>query len=126
MPDIEYLKMIQGVIGRLAGNSFLVKGWSVTISAGLSAFARSETDRSLAWIGVGVVVVFAVLDAYFLAGERGYRKLYEEAVDAPAGSYAMSAGTVSLRAVGSALISISVLPLHAAVAAGATVVALST
>jgi hypothetical protein len=126
VPDVEHLKMIQGVIGRLAGNSFLIKGWSVTIAAGLSAFARTEADRSLAWIGVGVVAVFALLDAYYLAVERVYRQLYDEALAAIANSYAMKARNVGLRQVLGALISASVLPLHAAVMAGATVVALST
>ncbi|MGY1826531.1 hypothetical protein [Blastococcus sp. SYSU DS0541] len=126
MPDVEYLKMIQGVVGRLAGNSFLIKGWSVTIAAGLSAFARTETDRSLAWIGVGVVAVFMALDAYFLAVERAYRKLYDTALGASSDCYVMTAEKVGPRHVGRALVSISVLPLHAAVMAGATVVALNT
>ncbi|TQN42482.1 hypothetical protein FHU33_1884 [Blastococcus colisei] len=126
MPDVEYLKMIQGVVGRLASNSFLIKGWSVTIAAGLSAFARTETDRSLAWIAVGVVAVFMALDAYFLAVERAYRELYDTALGASADCYVMTAERVGPRQIVGALVSISVLPLHAAVMAGATVVALST
>lgn len=126
MSDVEHLKMIQGVIGRLAGNSFLIKGWSVTVAAGLSAFARTETDRSLAWIGVGAVAVFALLDAYYLAVERAYRQLYVDAQDAPADFYAMKAGKVGPGQVLGALRGMSVLPLHASVMAGATAVALST
>ena len=30
---IKHLEMIQGVINRMAGNSFALKGWSVTLIA---------------------------------------------------------------------------------------------
>lgn len=72
MPDVEHLKLIQAVVGRLAGNSFLLKGWTVTLVAGLTAFAKADTNGNLAWIAVGVVVVFAFLDSYCLAQERAY------------------------------------------------------
>lgn len=126
MPDVEHLKMIQAIIGRLAGNSFLLKGWSVTLAAALIAFARVDSDRSLAWISVGVVVVFAGLDAYYLALEREFRELYAAAVADDVGVHVIRVGNPGVRGVGGALLSLSVLPLHAAVLVGATVVALST
>lgn len=118
--------MIQAIIGRLAGNSFLLKGWSVTLAAALIAFARVDSDRSLAWISVGVVVVFAGLDAYYLALEREFRELYAAAVADDVGVHVIRVGNPGVRGVGGALLSLSVLPLHAAVLVGATVVALST
>jgi hypothetical protein len=126
MPDVEHLKMIQAVIGRLAGNSFLLKGWSVTLAAALSAFARVDSDRSLAWISAGVVVVFAGLDAYYLALERAFRGLYAAAVADGVGVHVIQVGSPGVRRVARTLLSPSVLPLHAAVLVGATVVALST
>ncbi|SNS65731.1 hypothetical protein SAMN04488107_3347 [Geodermatophilus saharensis] len=126
MSDVEHLKMVQAVIGRLAGNSFLLKGWSVTLAAALSAFARVDSDRSLAWISVGVVVVFAGLDAYYLAVERAYRELYAAAVADRVGVHVMRVSKPGACGVSRALLSPSVLPLHAAVLVGATVVALST
>jgi hypothetical protein len=126
MPDVEHLKMIQAVITRLSGNSFLMKGWSVTIAAGLSAFAKTESDRSLAWIGVGAVVIFAWLDAFYLAQERAYRTLYNRASRSDDASYSMAADKVGVGRVVRALPSVSVLPIHAVVIAGATWVALST
>jgi hypothetical protein len=77
MADPDYLKLIQAVITRMAGNSFFLKGWTVTLVAGLTAFAKADSNRSFAWIAVFVVVVFGVLDAYYLALERAYRGLYE-------------------------------------------------
>jgi hypothetical protein len=34
--ELKHLEFIQGVIARLANNSFLLKGWSVTLVAGYS------------------------------------------------------------------------------------------
>ncbi len=83
MPNVEHLRLIDSVTGRMAGNSFLIKGWTVTLVAGLNAFASAKTNHSLAWIAAGVVVVFAALDAFYLALERGYRQLYRDAVVDP-------------------------------------------
>ena len=38
---IAHLKMVQAVITRMAGNSFLIKGWSVTLVAALFALAAA-------------------------------------------------------------------------------------
>src|SRR4051794_37598188 len=75
----ERLKMIQAIITRLAGNSFLIKGWTVTLVAGLSALAKSDANQDFAWIACGVIVVFGFLDAYYLALERKFRDLYATA-----------------------------------------------
>ena len=83
MPNVEHLKLIETVTGRMASNSFLIKGWTVTLVAGLNAFASAKTDHRVAWIAVGVVVVFAVLDAFYLALERAYRELYKRVVTDP-------------------------------------------
>jgi hypothetical protein len=77
--DIEHLKLIESIITRLAGNSFLLKGWAVTLVAGLTALAKSDADRDIAWIALGAITIFGLLDAYYLAHERGYRELYEKA-----------------------------------------------
>lgn len=35
---VSHLEMIQGVINRMAGNSFALKGWAVTLVAGILHF----------------------------------------------------------------------------------------
>jgi hypothetical protein len=118
--------MIQGVISRLAGNSFLLKGWTVTLVAGLSGFAAAGSDRAFALIAVVVVVVFALLDAYYLALERSYRELFDEQRQLPGDTtWAMTAGPPASKDVLSALLSVSTFPIHAAALATAVVVALS-
>ena len=32
---IKHLELIQGIINRMAGNSFMLKGWAVTLVAGI-------------------------------------------------------------------------------------------
>lgn len=41
---LKHLEMIQGIINRMASNSFALKGWSVTLVAGI--FALSSKDAS--------------------------------------------------------------------------------
>lgn len=71
---IEELKIVQRIIDRMAKNSFMIKGWVITlvvISLLLNNDGISKAVSFLPWL------VFWILDAYFLRLERCYRKLYE-------------------------------------------------
>lgn len=85
---VEHLKFVQAVIARMGTNSFLLKGWTVTLVAALFAFGAKEADRAFVIIAWVPVLVFAGLDAYFLWRERLYRRLHDKvaakADDAPA------------------------------------------
>ena len=73
---VEHLKLIQGIIGRMARNSFAVKSFAVAITTGLIALiATTETWTAIA--GTIVVLPLWALDGYFLMHERRFRKLYE-------------------------------------------------
>ena len=76
---VAYLQTIQGVITRLAANSFLLKGWSVTIVVALFSLAAIETNKRFIWIAYFPVIIFWFLDAYYLSQERKYKDLYNEA-----------------------------------------------
>lgn len=79
-PKIRYLEMIQNVISRMASNSFLLKGWAVTIVVGLLAFAHLEDmDSKFIIIALVPTIFFWMLDSFFLQQEKMYRKLYEHA-----------------------------------------------
>lgn len=75
---IRHLEMIQGVINRMAGNSFALKGWAVTLVSGIFVLAGKETDKLYFLVAYIPVVVFWWLDAYYLLQERLYRSLYEK------------------------------------------------
>jgi hypothetical protein len=75
---MKHLEMIQNVISRMASNSFLLKGWTVTLVVGLLAFANiKEMDSNFMFLALVPAVFFWVLDGYFLHEERKYVKLYE-------------------------------------------------
>ena len=75
---IAYLQMIQAVIARMAGNSFLIKGWSVTLVAALFALAAANTNALFVYLAYFPSFMFWALDAYFLRQERLFRKLYDD------------------------------------------------
>jgi hypothetical protein len=73
---LKHLEFIQSIISRLATNSFLVKGWALTISGALFGFAASHLSWSIATVGLLPIIIFWCLDAYFLRQERLFRGLY--------------------------------------------------
>jgi hypothetical protein len=75
---LKHLEFIQAVISRMATNSFLFKGWAITIAAALSAFATVETKTALLIIAVISTFMFWALDAYYLWLERGFIRLHNE------------------------------------------------
>jgi hypothetical protein len=72
----KHLEFIQLVITRMNVNSFLLKGWSVTLVAALFAFATKDSDISYVIITYISTPIFWLLDAYYLSLERQYRGLY--------------------------------------------------
>ena len=72
-----HLEMIQGVINRLAQNSFMLKGWSVVIVSALFALAAKDAERSFAFLAFFPALCFWILDGYFLRQERLFRALYD-------------------------------------------------
>ncbi|MDX1956926.1 MAG: hypothetical protein SFU98_00035 [Leptospiraceae bacterium] len=79
--DIDLFKkeidLIQDVIKRMASNSFLIKGWMITIVTGVIAFGKDGINIERLILGLVPLLTFWILDAYFLQQERLFRKLYE-------------------------------------------------
>ncbi len=77
-----HLQMIQGVISRMGGNLFYLRGWSIAVIAGVLAFlSQSSVNKSLLvpLIILGIVTfLFWIYDGYFLSLERKYRDLYDD------------------------------------------------
>jgi hypothetical protein len=74
---LKHLEFIQAVINRMSGNSFLLKGWSVTLVAALFALAAKDANKKYVIVAYFPVLVFWILDAYFLSQERLFRSLYD-------------------------------------------------
>lgn len=69
--------MIQGVINRMAQNSFMLKGWNIVIVSALFAFSFKGSQLPFVYIALFPSIVFWGLDGYFLRQERLFRKLYD-------------------------------------------------
>jgi hypothetical protein len=77
-PDrIKHLEFIQGVVSRLGNNSFLMKGWALTVAGAFFGFAVNNQNRWLAVASALPTVTFWGLDTYFLRCERLFRMLYK-------------------------------------------------
>lgn len=75
---LKHLEFIQAVISRMATNSFLFKGWAITIAAGLAAFAAVESRTALLILALATTIMFWGLDGYYLWLERCFIKLHNE------------------------------------------------
>ncbi len=99
---IKHLEMIQAVIGRLGNDSFLVKGWAVTVAGVFFGFAVNGSDSALAFASLLPTVAFWGLDTYFLRAERLFRALYDRVRTDEAGVPAFSMAATSAEFVASA------------------------
>lgn len=75
---LKHLEFLQLTITRMNVNSFLLKGWTITLVAALFALAAKDANSNYVMISYVVIPSFWVLDGYFLAIERRYRDLYIE------------------------------------------------
>ena len=74
----QHLEMIQGVISRMAGNLFFLKGWAITLIAALFALAAKDANLKYIIVAYFPVLIFWILDGYFLSQERLFRDLYDD------------------------------------------------
>lgn len=75
---MKEMDTIQSIINRISSNSFLIKGWTITLVVGTLLLERSVLGGSKLQIFIAFIplLTFWFLDAYFLWQERMYRKLY--------------------------------------------------
>lgn len=75
---LKHLEFIQNVIARMNANSFLIKGWAITLVSALFALAAKDANLNYVLISYIVIPVFWILDGFFVSTERQYRDLYDE------------------------------------------------
>lgn len=73
----KHLDFIQEVINRMAGNSFFLKGWAIMLIAALFALSAKDANPKYIFIAYFPVVIFWILNGYFLSQERLFRDLYD-------------------------------------------------
>ncbi len=76
---IAHLNLIQGVISRMGGNLFYLRGWVITLIAGILVLLfKFDSGKLPIFFLAIIVVIFWCYDGYFLSLERMYRKLYDK------------------------------------------------
>lgn len=92
---LKHLEFIQNVITRMNANSFMIKGWTVTIVAALLALSVSKSTDVPSYyficISTVVITVFWVLDAFYLSQEKQYRALYNKVITEVDTDFSMNA-----------------------------------
>lgn len=112
---VAHLDMIQSIIARLSGFSANAKTFCITILAALVAVAFQKPVPEMIWAGIAVPLVFASLDAYYLALEKQFRALYaavcSRALD-QAADLTIAPTKLKLKEVAAAFFSPSVIGVH--------------
>ncbi len=72
------IDLIQACISRMAHNSFMIKGWSITLVAVVLALAGKVTNPvPICLVMLVPLLSFWWLDTFFLRTERMYREMYK-------------------------------------------------
>jgi hypothetical protein len=74
----KHLEFIQNIINRMSNNSFLLKGWNVTVSSAILALIISDPNPLFVVVALLSSLSFWGLDAYYLRQERIFRCLYDD------------------------------------------------
>ncbi len=77
----KHLDHIQAVITRHNSNSFMIKGWAITICTVVLTVAGTWKEPVIALVALVPVFVFWVLDSFYLANERCFVSLYSTAIN---------------------------------------------
>lgn len=74
----EHLNLIQDVIKRMGGNSFLLRGWSITLVIAVATISATVKTPYLLFLSLFLTLIFWTLDAFYLSQERAYICLYND------------------------------------------------
>lgn len=88
---LKHLEFIQNVITRMNSNSFMIKGWTITLVSAIFALAVDKSHHNIIWAILIVIPIFWFLDGYFLSMERQYRKLYDAVTKKEETDFSMNA-----------------------------------
>jgi len=75
---LKHLEFIQNTITRMGSNSFMLKGWCITIVSALIAISVKESDYRLYLAAFIPTILFWILDSYYLWLEKVFRDLYKD------------------------------------------------
>lgn len=108
----KHFDLLQGAISRMASNSFLLRGWSITLATAMFGLAAKESKPDLALLALLPILAFWGLDAYYLGYERRFRDLYRAAVADAATDFRMTPEPLGLPGWLKVLVRPAVVGLH--------------
>ena len=73
----KHLEFIIGIVNRMAGNLFFLRGWTITLISALFALFVKNTNHNYIFIIYFLIITFWILDGFFLSQERLFRALYD-------------------------------------------------
>lgn len=74
----KHLDFIHNTINRMSGNSFLIKGWTISVISIIFIFSKKGMNKEFLLISIIAILVFWYLNGFFLQQERKYRALYDK------------------------------------------------
>jgi hypothetical protein len=78
-PSVQsYLTILQSVISRMATNSSSCKTWCVSLVSAIIVIVADKGKPNYVWISIVPIVLFLLLDSYYLALERQFRSVYND------------------------------------------------
>lgn len=78
-PSVQsYLTILQSVISRMATNSSNSKTWCVSLVSAIIVIVADKAKPDYVWISVIPIVLFLLLDSYYLSLERQFRSVYND------------------------------------------------
>ena len=78
-PSVQsYLTILQSVITRMATNSSNSKAWCVSLVSAMIVIVADKAKMDYVWISVIPIVLFLLLDSYYLSLERQFRSVYND------------------------------------------------
>jgi hypothetical protein len=72
---LKEIDIIQDIINRMVSNSFMIKGWTITLV--VVTLLLKGTEKYQVWLAFIPLLAFWLLDTYFLWQEKMYRELYD-------------------------------------------------
>lgn len=73
---LKHLEFIQSIISRMSNNLFFLRGWTISLVAALLALFIKDLNQDHTLVIYFPIVIFWILDGYFLSQERLFRALY--------------------------------------------------
>ena len=76
----NYLNILQGIITRMASNSSNCKTWCISLVSAILVVIADNNKPNYAWISLIPILLFFLLDSYYLGQERSFRVIYNDFV----------------------------------------------